>query len=83
MLFTGDHVLGGVSPVILPPDGEMAAYIDSLEKLGGYDFERIAPGHGEILERGKRVVEQLARSPPGAREQGAALPSARARRSMS
>jgi glyoxylase-like metal-dependent hydrolase (beta-lactamase superfamily II) len=59
MLFTGDHVLGGVSPVILPPDGEMAAYLDSLEKLGGYDFERIAPGHGEVLERGKEVIEQL------------------------
>jgi glyoxylase-like metal-dependent hydrolase (beta-lactamase superfamily II) len=59
MLFTGDHVLGGVSPVILPPDGEMAAYLNSLEKLGGYDFERIAPGHGEILERGKIVIEHL------------------------
>ena len=59
MLFTGDHVLGGVSPVILPPDGEMAAYLDSLEKLGSYDFERIAPGHGEILERGKQVIEHL------------------------
>jgi glyoxylase-like metal-dependent hydrolase (beta-lactamase superfamily II) len=59
MLFTGDHVLGGVSPVILPPDGEMAAYLDSLDKLGGYDFERIAPGHGEILERGKQVIEHL------------------------
>jgi glyoxylase-like metal-dependent hydrolase (beta-lactamase superfamily II) len=43
----------------VPPDGEMAAYLHSLEKLGGYDFERIAPGHGEILERGKRVIELL------------------------
>jgi glyoxylase-like metal-dependent hydrolase (beta-lactamase superfamily II) len=59
LLFTGDHVLGGVSPVIPPPDGDMAAYLHSLEKLGGYDFERIAPGHGEILERGKQVVELL------------------------
>jgi glyoxylase-like metal-dependent hydrolase (beta-lactamase superfamily II) len=59
LLFTGDHVLGGVSPVILPPDGEMAAYLHSLEKLGGYDFERIAPGHGELLEHGKQVIEHL------------------------
>jgi glyoxylase-like metal-dependent hydrolase (beta-lactamase superfamily II) len=59
MLFTGDHVLGGVSPVILPPDGEMAAYLASLEKLNGYDFERIAPGHGELLEHGKEVIAQL------------------------
>jgi glyoxylase-like metal-dependent hydrolase (beta-lactamase superfamily II) len=59
LLFTGDHVLGGVSPVIPPPDGDMAAYLHSLEKLGGYDFASIAPGHGEILERGKQVVELL------------------------
>lgn len=59
LLFTGDHVLGGVSPVILPPDGDMAAYLDSLDKLAAYDFERIAPGHGAIMGRGKRVLEML------------------------
>jgi glyoxylase-like metal-dependent hydrolase (beta-lactamase superfamily II) len=59
MLFTGDHVLQGVSPVILPPDGEMGAYLHSLEKLRGHDFERIAPGHGEVMARGKRVIEML------------------------
>ena len=59
LLFTGDHVLGGVSPVILPPDGEMAAYLGSLEKLRSYAFERIAPGHGDVLERGKRVIDLL------------------------
>ena len=50
LLFTGDHVLGGVSPVILPPDGDMAAYLHSLDKLVAYDFERIAPGHGELMD---------------------------------
>jgi glyoxylase-like metal-dependent hydrolase (beta-lactamase superfamily II) len=59
MLFTGDHVLGGVSPVILPPDGEMAAYLNSLDKLAAYDFERIAPGHGGVMEHGKLVLERL------------------------
>ncbi len=59
LLFTGDHVLGGVSPVILPPDGDMAAYLDSLHKLEAYDFEYIAPGHGEIMSRGKRVLAML------------------------
>jgi glyoxylase-like metal-dependent hydrolase (beta-lactamase superfamily II) len=59
IVFTGDHVLGGVSPVILPPDGEMAAYLDSLVKLASYDFERIAPGHGELLSHGKQVIEDL------------------------
>jgi glyoxylase-like metal-dependent hydrolase (beta-lactamase superfamily II) len=61
MLFTGDHVLEGVSPVILPPDGDMSAYMQSLDRLQAYDFERIAPGHGGVMEQGKRVVEALRR----------------------
>jgi glyoxylase-like metal-dependent hydrolase (beta-lactamase superfamily II) len=59
ILFTGDHVLGGVTPVILPPDGDMAAYLDSLDKLHAYEFERIAPGHGDVMPRGKRVLQML------------------------
>jgi glyoxylase-like metal-dependent hydrolase (beta-lactamase superfamily II) len=59
LLFTGDHVLEGVSPVILAPDGDMAAYMDSLEKLGAYDFESIAPGHGGVMDRGKHVLTSL------------------------
>jgi glyoxylase-like metal-dependent hydrolase (beta-lactamase superfamily II) len=59
LLFTGDHVLGGVTPVILPPDGDMTAYLDSLNKLAAHDFDRIAPGHGDLMGRGKRVLEML------------------------
>lgn len=59
LLFTGDHVLEGVSPVILPPDGDMSAYLHSLDKLRSHDFERIAPGHGGIMERGKAVLAAL------------------------
>jgi len=43
----------------LAPDGDMTAYMDSLEKLGAYDFERIAPGHGGVMERGKDVLTSL------------------------
>jgi glyoxylase-like metal-dependent hydrolase (beta-lactamase superfamily II) len=59
LLFTGDHVLEGVSPVILPPDGDMSAYLHSLDKLQSRDFDRIAPGHGGIMERGKEVLAAL------------------------
>ena len=59
LLFTGDHVLQGVSPVILPPDGNMTDYLHSLEKLFDYDFERIAPGHGDVMTHGKKVLEAL------------------------
>ncbi len=59
LLFTGDHVLEGVTPVILPPDGDMSAYLASLAKLESRDFTRIAPGHGDIIERGKEMLTAL------------------------
>ncbi len=59
LLFTGDHVLEGVSPVILPPDGKMADYLNSIDKLFAYDIEKIAPGHGDLMDRGKNVLEAL------------------------
>ena len=59
LLITGDHVLEGVSPVILPPDGSMGDYLKSIDKLFAYDFEKIAPGHGELMDEGKRVLEAL------------------------
>ena len=59
LLFTGDHVLEGVSPVILAPDGDMAQYLRSLEKLAAYDFEHIAPGHGGLIGEGKSAIRML------------------------
>ena len=46
-LFTGDHVTGGTGTVIIdPPEGDMAAYVASLERLLGEPVETIFPGHG-------------------------------------
>jgi glyoxylase-like metal-dependent hydrolase (beta-lactamase superfamily II) len=59
LLFTGDHVLEGVTPVILPPDGDMSAYLNSVDKLESYDFERIAPGHGGVIQDGKKALAAL------------------------
>ena len=59
LLLTGDHVLEGVAPVILAPDGDMSAYLSSLEKLEAYAFDRIAPGHGWILSQGKAMLGVL------------------------
>jgi glyoxylase-like metal-dependent hydrolase (beta-lactamase superfamily II) len=59
LLLTGDHVLQGVSPVILPPDGDMSAYLNSLEKLFALDFDRIAPGHGEVMSDAKDALRAL------------------------
>jgi glyoxylase-like metal-dependent hydrolase (beta-lactamase superfamily II) len=49
MLFSGDHVLDGVTPVILPPDGDMSDYLESLARLKRYGIRAIAPGHGRVL----------------------------------
>jgi glyoxylase-like metal-dependent hydrolase (beta-lactamase superfamily II) len=59
LLMTGDHVLEGVSPVILPPDGSMGDYLKSIEKLFAHDFQKIAPGHGDVMSDGKKVLEAL------------------------
>lgn len=59
MLFSGDHVLEGVTPVILPPDGDMGHYLDSIDKLQPLPFERIAPGHGGVIEDGKTMLAML------------------------
>lgn len=50
LLFTGDHILGYGTTVIPPPDGDMAAYIQSLEKLLGLKMHLILPGHGPVIE---------------------------------
>jgi glyoxylase-like metal-dependent hydrolase (beta-lactamase superfamily II) len=59
LLITGDHVLEGVSPVILPPDGSMGEYFKSIDKLFAYDFDRIAPGHGDVMTDAKQVLAAL------------------------
>ena len=59
LLITGDHVLEGVSPVILAPDGSMGDYLNSIDKLFSYDLEYIAPGHGDLMDGGKRVLDEL------------------------
>ena len=55
MLFSGDHVMEGSTVVIAPPDGDMAAYLDALQRLRAMRLRTIAPGHGHLIEdpRGK------------------------------
>jgi glyoxylase-like metal-dependent hydrolase (beta-lactamase superfamily II) len=52
LLFSGDHVMQGSTVVIAPPDGDMAAYLDSLERLRAMRpaLRAIAPGHGHLIE---------------------------------
>jgi glyoxylase-like metal-dependent hydrolase (beta-lactamase superfamily II)/8-oxo-dGTP pyrophosphatase MutT (NUDIX family) len=59
MLFTGDHVMQGSTVVINPPDGDMRAYLHSLEKLLGEDLAIIAPGHGYLIGAPHKEVRRL------------------------
>lgn len=52
MLFAGDHVMDGSTVVINPPDGDMAAYLASIERLLAWSprLRSIAPAHGHLIE---------------------------------
>nr|WP_089219181.1 MBL fold metallo-hydrolase [Sphingomonas laterariae] len=58
-LFTGDHVMGWSTTVISPPDGDMAAYMASLDKLMGRSDAIYYPAHGDPVERPQRFVRSL------------------------
>ena len=49
LLFTGDHVMSGSTVVIAPPDGDMAAYLDSLARVRALGAEALAPAHGPLI----------------------------------
>lgn len=49
-LFSGDHIMGWATSVVIPPDGNMRDYLNSLEKVKQIGFERILPTHGPAIE---------------------------------
>jgi glyoxylase-like metal-dependent hydrolase (beta-lactamase superfamily II) len=49
-LFSGDHVMGWSTTVVAPPDGDMAAYMASLDKLLARDDRIYYPAHGPAVE---------------------------------
>jgi glyoxylase-like metal-dependent hydrolase (beta-lactamase superfamily II) len=59
MLFTGDHIMQGSTVVIWPPDGNMAAYLRSLQRLATFDLDIIAPGHGYLIGSPRVEIERL------------------------
>ena len=58
-LFTGDHVMGWSTTVIAPPDGDMAAYMESLDLLLARDDRAYYPAHGPAVTRTKSHVRGL------------------------
>ncbi len=49
VLLTGDHVLGRGTTIVVWPDGDMAAYLDSLRRVQDLAPPRLYPGHGPVV----------------------------------
>ena len=63
LLFSGDHILNGSTTVVNPPDGNMNAYLDSLDLLSNacdkHALEFILPAHGYVIGQAKTAIAQL------------------------
>jgi glyoxylase-like metal-dependent hydrolase (beta-lactamase superfamily II) len=58
-LFCGDHVMGWSTTIISPPDGDIAAYLESLERLLTRDDDCYWPTHGDRVRDPKPLVRAL------------------------
>ena len=58
-LFTGDHVMGWSTSVVAPPDGDMAAYMRSLEKLYAREDRVYYPAHGPQVDKPRQLVRGM------------------------
>jgi glyoxylase-like metal-dependent hydrolase (beta-lactamase superfamily II) len=58
-LFSGDHVMGWSTTVVVPPDGDMADYMQSLDKLRQRDDRVYYPAHGPPVTKPQQYVRHL------------------------
>ncbi len=58
-LFSGDHVMGWSTTVVIPPDGHMGSYMTSLAKLQERPESLYHPAHGEPVEDPQRLLRGL------------------------
>jgi glyoxylase-like metal-dependent hydrolase (beta-lactamase superfamily II) len=59
VLFSGDHVMGWSTSIVAPPDGAMAPYMASLDKLIARKDGLYLPGHGGVIDNPNRFVRGL------------------------
>ena len=58
-LFTGDHIMGWSTSVVSPPDGDMAAYMRSMQRLVDRDDVIYYPAHGDPVEKPQRLARSM------------------------
>ena len=59
LLFTGDHLMSGSTVVILPPDGSMRLYVESLRRLREMPVADLAPGHGALIQGAHAEIDRV------------------------
>lgn len=59
MLMTGDHIMNGSTVVIIPPNGDMGDYLESLRQLRTLPLASLAPGHGELMSEPVTVIDGI------------------------
>lgn len=58
-LFSGDHVMGWSTSVVVPPDGDMGDYMNSLELLHERDDRVLYPAHGPAVTNPRQLVRSM------------------------
>ena len=58
-LFTGDHVMGWSTSVVVPPDGDMGDYMASLMKLHDREDRVYYPAHGPQVDNPRQLVRGM------------------------
>jgi glyoxylase-like metal-dependent hydrolase (beta-lactamase superfamily II) len=59
VVFSADHVMSFSSSVVIPPDGDMAAYIAALRRLLSRDDRLLLPGHGPPIAEPRPFIAAL------------------------
>ncbi|MBU2032660.1 MAG: MBL fold metallo-hydrolase [Alphaproteobacteria bacterium] len=58
-LFSGDHVMGWSTSVVVPPDGDMGDYMKSLQLLHERDDRVLYPAHGPAVTKPRQLVRSM------------------------
>lgn len=58
-LFTGDHIMGWSTTVVSPPDGDMADYMRSMQRLIDRDDAIYYPAHGDPVDKPQRLARSM------------------------
>lgn len=59
LLFTGDHLMSGSTVIIIPPDGSMRDYLESLRQLRELPLTALAPGHGAVMPAALAEIDRV------------------------